>query len=169
MGASFPSFTPEEQRWQAEKLETMGSRCGCGSLAWGTRTFGRGRNPAGIGPLGRGFLNQRRLGVYCEAASLAGCFAELIIRTHEASGQRVVILVDGSRSSCSVDRPRRSSFRLSIQTGDNPALTRLRARDDSAKYRDLPNQGLLEVGLVFDRQARNLVRADWVKLGESRG
>jgi hypothetical protein len=58
---------------------------------------------------------------------------------------------------------------LSIQTGDNPASARVRARDFSAKYRDLPNQGLLEVGLVFDRQARDLVRADCVKLGESRG
>lgn len=38
--------------------------------------------------------NQRRLGVQCEAESIPGCFAELIIRAHEASGERVVILVD---------------------------------------------------------------------------
>ena len=38
--------------------------------------------------------NQRRLGVVCEATSIAGCFAELIIRAHETTGQRVVILVD---------------------------------------------------------------------------
>ncbi len=39
-------------------------------------------------------LNERRLGLACEAKSLAGCFAELIIRAHEASGERVVVLVD---------------------------------------------------------------------------
>jgi hypothetical protein len=38
--------------------------------------------------------NQRRLGVSCEATSIAGCFAELIIRAHESTGQRVAILVD---------------------------------------------------------------------------
>ncbi|NBC48886.1 MAG: AAA family ATPase, partial [Gammaproteobacteria bacterium] len=38
--------------------------------------------------------NQRRLGIQCEATSIAGCFAELIQRAHEATGQRVVILVD---------------------------------------------------------------------------
>jgi hypothetical protein len=39
-------------------------------------------------------LNQDRLGVRCEAGSIAGCFAELIIRAHAATGERVVILVD---------------------------------------------------------------------------
>jgi len=38
--------------------------------------------------------NQRRLGVTCEAQSIAGCLSELIIRAHAATGQRVVILVD---------------------------------------------------------------------------
>ena len=45
--------------------------------------------------------------------------------------------------------------------GDNPALAQIRARDYSAKYRGLPSRGLFELGLIFDRQARNLVRADW--------
>jgi hypothetical protein len=58
---------------------------------------------------------------------------------------------------------------LSIQAGENPALTQIRERDYSANYRGLPNQGLFEVGLVFDSQARNLVRADWVRLSDSRG
>ena len=39
-------------------------------------------------------FNQRRLGIHCEATSIAGCFAELIIRAHEAGGGRVVVLVD---------------------------------------------------------------------------
>ena len=39
-------------------------------------------------------LNERRLGLACEATSLAGCFAELIVRAHEATGVRVVVLVD---------------------------------------------------------------------------
>ena len=39
-------------------------------------------------------LNQARLGIHCEATSISGCFAELIIRAHQASGERVVILVD---------------------------------------------------------------------------
>jgi hypothetical protein len=48
-------------------------------------------------------------------------------------------------------------------------LTQIRERDYSAKYRGLPNQGLFEVGLVFDSQARNPVWADWVRLSDSRG
>jgi len=39
-------------------------------------------------------VNQRRLGVSCEAQSISGCFAELIARAHEQYGQRVVILID---------------------------------------------------------------------------
>ncbi len=38
--------------------------------------------------------HQQRLGVVCEAASNAGCFFELIRKTHQKFGQRVVILVD---------------------------------------------------------------------------
>ena len=37
---------------------------------------------------------QQQLGVVCEAASNAGCFLELIRKTHQKFGQRVVILVD---------------------------------------------------------------------------
>lgn len=54
---------------------------------------------------------------------------------------------------------------LRLQSGANPALDQIRARDYSAKYRGLPNQGLFEVGLVFERQARNLVQADWRVVG----
>ncbi|AUB80313.1 ATP-binding protein [Candidatus Thiodictyon syntrophicum] len=43
----------------------------------------------------------------------------------------------------------------------NPALAQLRARGYSDKYRGLPGKGLFEVGLVFERTARNLVQADW--------
>ena len=38
--------------------------------------------------------HQQRLGVSCEAASNAGCFLELIQKTHQKFGQRVVVLVD---------------------------------------------------------------------------
>ena len=38
--------------------------------------------------------HQQRLGISCEAASNAGCFLELIQKTHKKFGQRVVILVD---------------------------------------------------------------------------
>ena len=38
--------------------------------------------------------HQLRLGVVCEAASNAGCFLELIQKTHQKFGQRVVVLVD---------------------------------------------------------------------------
>jgi hypothetical protein len=44
---------------------------------------------------------------------------------------------------------------------DNPALARIRARDYSAKYRGLPAKGLIELGLVFEAGARNLVQAHW--------
>jgi len=52
---------------------------------------------------------------------------------------------------------------LPTSTGesDNPALAQIRARGYSSKYRGQPDQGLFELGLVFDPQARNLVRADW--------
>ncbi len=43
----------------------------------------------------------------------------------------------------------------------NPALAQIIARGYSAKYRGQPAKGLFEVGLVFDRQARNLAEADW--------
>ncbi|HPB76295.1 MAG TPA: PD-(D/E)XK nuclease domain-containing protein, partial [Chromatiaceae bacterium] len=46
----------------------------------------------------------------------------------------------------------------------NPALAQIRARDYSAKYRGLPGRGLFELGLVFDRQDRTLVQADWQAL-----
>jgi hypothetical protein len=54
---------------------------------------------------------------------------------------------------------------LRLQSGANPALDQIRARDYSVKYRGLPNQGLFEVGLVFERQARNLAQADWRVVG----
>ena len=47
----------------------------------------------------------------------------------------------------------------------NPALAQIRARGYSDKYRGLPTKGLFEVGLVFDRQTRNLAEADWRALG----
>jgi len=40
------------------------------------------------------------------------------------------------------------------------ALAQVRARDYSAKYRNLPDKRLFELGLVFDSKARNLVQAD---------
>jgi hypothetical protein len=48
---------------------------------------------------------------------------------------------------------------------DNPALAQIRARGYSAKYRGLAARGLIELGLVFDPQARNLVQGDWVAVG----
>ena len=38
--------------------------------------------------------HQQQLGIACDAASNAGCFLELIRKTHQKFGQRVVILVD---------------------------------------------------------------------------
>jgi len=38
--------------------------------------------------------HQQGLGILCEAASNAGCFLELIRKTHQLHGQRVVVLVD---------------------------------------------------------------------------
>lgn len=51
------------------------------------------------------------------------------------------------------------------QAAVNPALAQIEARAYSAKYRDLPGRGLFEVGLVFGRAARNLVQADWRRIG----
>lgn len=56
-------------------------------------------------------LNQRRLGVVCESTSVAGCFAELILRAHESTGQRVVILVDEYDKPIldNIDQPERAA------------------------------------------------------------
>ena len=82
-----------------------------------------------------------------------------------------------SRSSCSAAGPagagpargRASDLRTTSprpcgsRTGNNPALAQTPGpRLQRDKYRGLPGQGLFAVGLVFDRQARNLVQADWV-------
>ena len=46
-------------------------------------------------------------------------------------------------------------------TATNKALSQITTRGYSQKYRGLPAKGLYEVGLIFDPEARNLVRADW--------
>jgi hypothetical protein len=46
----------------------------------------------------------------------------------------------------------------------NSALAQIHARRYSDKYLGLPVKGLLELGLVFDARARNLVQADWVRI-----
>ena len=51
------------------------------------------------------------------------------------------------------------------EPGENPALAQIKARGYSAQYRGLPNKGLIELGLIFDRGKRNLARADWATVG----
>jgi len=53
---------------------------------------------------------------------------------------------------------------MATETGPNQALEQIRERGYSEKYRGEPGKGLFEVGLVFSGEARNLVRADWLKL-----
>ena len=50
------------------------------------------------------------------------------------------------------------------EPGENPALAQIKARGYSEKYRGLPSKGLIELGLIFDRRARNLVQADWTSI-----
>jgi hypothetical protein len=47
----------------------------------------------------------------------------------------------------------------------NPALAQIRPRGYSAKSRGLPSKGLIELGLAFDRGARNREQADWASMG----
>ncbi|QFY88764.1 ATP-binding protein [Magnetovirga frankeli] len=47
--------------------------------------------------------------------------------------------------------------------GKNPALQQIQARGYSEKYRGKASQGLFELGLVFGREERNLIQADWLK------
>jgi hypothetical protein len=54
--------------------------------------------------------------------------------------------------------------RVSIGTGENPALARIRARGYSAKYSGLPGNGLIELALVLDSGARSLAPADWARV-----
>ncbi len=48
----------------------------------------------------------------------------------------------------------------------NPALKQIMEKDYSRKYRDRPDTRVFEVGLVFGRKTRNLIRADWRSVGE---
>ena len=48
---------------------------------------------------------------------------------------------------------------------NNLALEQIREQGYSEKYRDDPGKGLYEVGLVFSSKKRNLVQADWVRVG----
>jgi len=50
----------------------------------------------------------------------------------------------------------------SVLDAQNSALTQIATRGYSTKYRGVPGKGLFEVGLIFDPEARNLVRADWI-------
>jgi len=43
----------------------------------------------------------------------------------------------------------------------NPALDQIIGKNYAQKYRDLPKQTLHEVGLVFSKTTRNLIKADW--------
>ncbi len=43
----------------------------------------------------------------------------------------------------------------------NPALEQIRTRGYAQKYQGLPGKSVHEVGLVFSRKERNLVRIDW--------
>jgi hypothetical protein len=77
--------------------------------------------------------NQRRLGLVCEASSLAGCFAELIIRAHEASGQRVVVLVDEYDKPIldNIDHPARAA---ELREGLKNLYSTLKAQDAHLRF-----------------------------------
>jgi hypothetical protein len=47
------------------------------------------------------------------------------------------------------------------QIEDNPALNQIIQRDYAEKYRGKPGTTVYEIGLVFSRTKRNLIRADW--------
>ena len=78
-------------------------------------------------------LNERRLGLTCEAKSLAGCFAELIIRAHEASGERVVVLVDEYDKPIldSIDQPARAA---ELREGLKNLYSALKAQDAHLQF-----------------------------------
>lgn len=62
----------------------------------------RGQNNGGDAPGIRNLFleNQERLGVSCrDAEDISGCFSELIRRTCEQHGQRVVVLIDEIRQA----------------------------------------------------------------------
>ena len=47
------------------------------------------------------------------------------------------------------------------ESDSNPAFAQIRNKGYSDKYRDEPCSKLFEVGLVFSREERNLVQANW--------
>ena len=44
---------------------------------------------------------------------------------------------------------------------DNPALEQIRARRYADKYRGEPGKDVHEIGMIFSKSLRNLVKADW--------
>ena len=78
-------------------------------------------------------LNARRLGLTCAAKSLAGCFAELIIRAHEASGERVVILVDEYDKPIldNIDQPARAA---ELREGLKNLYSAMKAQDAHLRF-----------------------------------
>ncbi|WP_295449584.1 ATP-binding protein [uncultured Thiodictyon sp.] len=78
-------------------------------------------------------FNQRRLGIHCEATSIPGRFAELIIRAHEASGQRVVILVDEYDKPIldSIEHPQRTG---ALREGLKNLYSTMKAQDAHIQF-----------------------------------
>ncbi|MEO5344425.1 MAG: PD-(D/E)XK nuclease domain-containing protein, partial [Gammaproteobacteria bacterium SHHR-1] len=68
-----------------------------------------------------------------------------------------------------IRRPRQLDSAAELVEGENPALEQIQARGYSEKYRGKASQGLFELGLVFGREERNLIQADWLKIHEIEG
>ena len=78
-------------------------------------------------------LNERRLGLTCEATSLAGCLAELIVRAHEATGARVVVLVDEYDKPIldNIDQPARAA---ELREGLKNLYSAMKAQDAHLQF-----------------------------------
>jgi hypothetical protein len=87
---------------------------------------------------------------------LDGYIYVIEIKLHRVPASQATPALNAQAASGPVDEPPSPALQA------NPALTQIRARNYSAKYRGLPSAGLFEVGLVFDPRERNLIQADWL-------
>jgi len=101
-------------------------------------------------------------------AFFASLNAEIIPEDLTNRGQvDLTVKLEGYTYVMEFKREHRSG--TATEVGPNQALEQIRERGYSEKYRGEPGKGLFEVGLVFSGEARNLVQADWKKMGASLG
>ncbi|WP_079291210.1 AAA family ATPase [Cylindrospermopsis raciborskii] len=130
------------------------------------------------------WTNGDRLGVGAKKNSISGIFGEIITGAREQFGERVVVLVDQydkpilDNRVIPEDITNHGQSDLTVMVGvhiyvmeikviegnqvqGNAALDQILGRNYAEKYRGEPGKYVHEIGLIFSRNQRNLIQADW--------